>query len=467
MKKITLYLLTFFFIPFVTTQAQIKFDNTGNVGIGTIPNSKLEIKADNPNESGLRFSNLSSSSTPQAPNTKALSLDSQGNVILVPTNAGVPSSGIILSETESNTNLSSNGFSAYGAMNISFNAYNTSNQIYRYLKNTATTTTLASLNGGYHSLVWTGNKMISYGGLSLESANQSTNKGSAYDPSTGSWTSIIESPILTGSCMNHSAVWTGSKMILFGGRYNVNLYRGNVGTLSSNGASYDPNSNTWAMISNTNAPNARDYHTAIWIGSKMIIWGGSTDPNGPGNGLGATNTGKIYDPSTNTWANMSSLNAPASRGNATGIWTGSKFIVWGGCADPYVFANPLNSGGIYDPSNDTWISISNTNAPVAKNANIVIWTGSKMIVFGGVSTLSGGLLTSGAVYDPITDTWDNLTATGSPNNAVNGVWAGTKMLVWVLVQMVAYMIQAPILGQNWREMGQTLLEEKQFGLVLK
>lgn len=215
-----------------------------------------------------------------------------------------------------------------------------------------------------------------------------------------------------------------------GGRYNVNLYRGNVGTLSSNGASYDPNSNTWAMISNTNAPNARDYHTAIWIGSKMIIWGGSTDPNGPGNGLGATNTGKIYDPSTNTWANMSSLNAPASRGNATGIWTGSKFIVWGGCADPYVFANPLNSGGIYDPSNDTWISISNTNAPVAKNANIVIWTGSKMIVFGGVSTLSGGLLTSGAVYDPITDTWDNLTATGSPNNAVNGVWAGTKMLVW-------------------------------------
>src|SRR5437899_3254263 len=32
---------------------------------------------------------------------------------------------------------------------------------------------------------------------------------------------------------------------------------------------------TWTATSTTNAPSARDFHTSVWTGSEMIVWGGS------------------------------------------------------------------------------------------------------------------------------------------------------------------------------------------------
>src|SRR6516165_291305 len=48
---------------------------------------------------------------------------------------------------------------------------------------------------------------------------------------------------------------------------------------------------TWTATSTTNAPSARTLHTAVWTGSEMIVWGGT---DGQGNFL---NTGGRYDPS--------------------------------------------------------------------------------------------------------------------------------------------------------------------------
>jgi hypothetical protein len=31
----------------------------------------------------------------------------------------------------------------------------------------------------------------------------------------------------------------------------------------------------WTPIAATGAPSARAYHTAIWTGTEMLIWGGS------------------------------------------------------------------------------------------------------------------------------------------------------------------------------------------------
>ena len=60
----------------------------------------------------------------------------------------------------------------------------------------------------------------------------------------------------------HTAIWTGSKMIIWGG------YNGNY---LSTGATYYPVSDTWITITNSSAPAARDLHTAIWTGNKMIF----------------------------------------------------------------------------------------------------------------------------------------------------------------------------------------------------
>src|SRR5438270_5036421 len=36
-----------------------------------------------------------------------------------------------------------------------------------------------------------------------------------------------------------------------------------------------PCTDEWGATSTTNAPSARYYHTAVWTGSEMIVWGGT------------------------------------------------------------------------------------------------------------------------------------------------------------------------------------------------
>src|SRR5436309_4172644 len=55
-------------------------------------------------------------------------------------------------------------------------------------------------------------------------------------------------------------------------------------------------------------------------------------------------------------------------------------IVWGGYSGSY-----LNTGGRYNPSTDSWVATSTTNAPLGRYAHTAIWTGSEMIVWGGYS----------------------------------------------------------------------------------
>ena len=98
-------------------------------------------------------------------------------------------------------------------------------------------------------------------------------------------------------------------------------------------------------------PIAADYHTAVWTGSEMIVWGGS--------GIsGVLNTGGRYNPSTDSWTATSTTNAPSAREVHTAVWTGSEMIVWGG----YAAASLLNTGGRYNPSTNTWTATSSANA---------------------------------------------------------------------------------------------------------
>ena len=43
------------------------------------------------------------------------------------------------------------------------------------------------------------------------------------------------------------------------------------------GARYNPGTDNWTATTTTNAPEGRAYHTAVWSGSEMIVWGGLND----------------------------------------------------------------------------------------------------------------------------------------------------------------------------------------------
>jgi hypothetical protein len=102
----------------------------------------------------------------------------------------------------------------------------------------------------------------------------------AFDPSLNEWVADVGGSNAPSACYDHTAVWTGSRMIVWGGDGNA---------IFGNGASYDPVTYTWKSIDNTTAPVARQWHTASWSGNFMIVWGGWTP-------TGAANDGSVYTP---------------------------------------------------------------------------------------------------------------------------------------------------------------------------
>ena len=67
------------------------------------------------------------------------------------------------------------------------------------------------------------------------------------------------------------------------------VWGGNDGTnVVNTGGRYDPATDSWTPTSTTNAPEARAQHTAVGTGSEMIVWGGT------GNSGDLLNTGGKY-----------------------------------------------------------------------------------------------------------------------------------------------------------------------------
>jgi N-acetylneuraminic acid mutarotase len=166
-----------------------------------------------------------------------------------------------------------------------------------------------------HSAVWTGSKMIIWGG---ELSGQGTsNNGGIYDLTSDSWSTLSSTSGLS-SRRGHTAVWTGSKMIIWGGA--------SANTSFNNGASYNPTTDTWESISNVNAPCARVFHAAAWTGEKMVVFGGLENLNT----IVHLNSGGVYDPNTDTWSSLSDYDAPSARAYHSAVWSGEKIYVFGG-----------------------------------------------------------------------------------------------------------------------------------------
>ena len=199
---------------------------------------------------------------------------------------------------------------------------------------------------------------------------------------------------------DHTAVWTNTTMIIWGGRdaSSEDLDDGGI---------YDPVANAWISSALTNAsgtlvPAPRHFHTAVWTGSEMIVWGGAS-----GAANASVNTGGRYDPVADAWVSSSLTNGtgtrvPAARQLHTAVWTGGEMIIWGGSTTEN--SAGLNTGGRYAPSTDSWAVSSLTNGtgarvPTGRLFHTAVWTSAsdqRMIVWGGqLSSADAGLNTGG------------------------------------------------------------------------
>lgn len=273
---------------------------------------------------------------------------------------------------------------------------------------------------GNHTAIWTGSEMIIWAGITaIDGFHTFFNDGRRYDPGTDSWIPMAPDAVPPLTRADGAAVWTGSEMVVWGG-----IHR-NAAILAS-GAKYVPATDTWSPTSALGAPAKRYHHSAVWTGTEMIVWGGLNSV------FTAAQTGGCYDPALDSWrATAINPPTPSARFRHTAVWTGSEMIVWGGQV-PSTFS-ATNTGGRYDPGTDTWrIMDSGPAAPAPRVAHSAHWTGKEMFVWGGQGVPGYVSMNTGGRYDPTTDGWTPIDASGAPDPRAYhaSVWTGSSMLVW-------------------------------------
>jgi hypothetical protein len=267
-------------------------------------------------------------------------------------------------------------------------------------------------------LAWNGSKLFVWGGLGVVAPNSVFDSGGLYDDWSNSWSSLPEEgappPAVFLSLLDPAATVAAGRFFTWGET-----------AAGSAGGTFDPTIGAWAAVTANEAPSPRQFAVVVSTGNQIIVWGGAKNP---AEGLDL-DTGAVYDPVQDRWTPMTTVGAPAARNDAGGVWMGSKMMVWGGI-NQYVSGYGFASGGVYDPVADRWASVSTVNAPGGSLQPAMVWTGSRVIVW-GPSGLPG--MSDGGSYDPETDTWELLPAEAALVSAGSGppaVWTGSRMILF-------------------------------------
>ncbi len=264
--------------------------------------------------------------------------------------------------------------------------------------------------------VWTGTEMIVWGG---NTGTTYLNTGGRYNPATDTWTSmnLTNAP---ASRRRAAAVWTGTEMLVWGGS--------NAGVLGDGGR-YRPvagGPGSWSALPSTGAPAGRFWHTAVWTGNRMVVYGGSANVN-----LASFNDGARFNPAGGgSWEAIAA--GPSPRYFHTAVWTGSRMLVWGG--SDFNLTSPIAGGSSYDPVANVWQAITTAGAPPPRYQHSAVWTGNEMILWGGSTSNVNQFVYSaaGGRYRPADNTWTATAETGAPSGRIlpNAVWTGADMIVW-------------------------------------
>jgi N-acetylneuraminic acid mutarotase len=258
-----------------------------------------------------------------------------------------------------------------------------------------------------HAAVWTGREMLVWGGM-LPMAGTAAGDGAAYDPNTNTWRPIATSGAPSAR-HSHKAVWTGSKMLVWGG-----FEKGGYAKL---GGAYDPETDTWTTIPEPPI-GGRTRHGMVWTGTELVVWGG-LDANG------ALADGARYNLASGKWEVLPA-GGPKGRASHAFVWSGSELLLWGGTDTFDWFAD----GHRLDLAAGAWgAPMPTAGGPSLRESTTGIWTGQSFLIWGGWN--GGDYMPDGATYDPKADAWTAMKGDGPTGRASHvSIWTGDELFVW-------------------------------------
>ena len=224
-------------------------------------------------------------------------------------------------------------------------------------------------------------RVIVWGG---SSGSGYLNNGAALDVTTNQWTALPVGPLRAR--MEHSAVWSGSSMMVWGGYANT----GSESVHVNDGASYDPVVATWTMLASNSAPRPRLRHQALWVdsgaSSGMMVLGGSGVSTFFGDG-------GLY--SGTSWTPVSDFFGVDARAFATAVFIPPWVLSWGGQNYSGQFDD---DGVVYDTRQTPWTVARLPTAPSARAHHTAVAVDGRMVIWGGRD--STGYLGTGAWLNP-------------------------------------------------------------------
>ncbi len=176
-------------------------------------------------------------------------------------------------------------------------------------------------------------------------------------------------------------IWTGSEMLVFS---------------PGGGGRFDPERNRWTPLSVEGLPDEliREWdssrHTPVLAGRWLVFpypkkYGCLWD-------YGSPYVVVLYDLEEDRWTALRFTDqAPRARKFPVTVWTGEKLLIWGGVGEVFVEgegarAEVLGDGAALDPATGTWTPMSGEGAPSPRSAAAGIWTGERLWVWGGLAT---------------------------------------------------------------------------------
>lgn len=281
-----------------------------------------------------------------------------------------------------------------------------------------------------HSVVWTGEEMIVWGGRSHHRAFAD---GAAFDPRTGTWRMLAAAPLEPRGL--HVAAWTGREMLVVGGEGH------------RDGAAYDPATDRWRPIAT--APVALppgdlyDRTPAELALGRLFIWSTLRDELA------------VYDPDADVWSVIDGPGLPVAGGvlrwdgwalwalgdtGGAGPMAGAR--LWEGQGeweampapqegDPGYGGEARSAGfagwalvagdGALDTRSWRWRPAPANPMPGCEGVGEAIQLDDRPLLFGWCGHMS--------VLDPERGTWAVYEVEGFPTRGET-VWTGTEVLNW-------------------------------------
>jgi N-acetylneuraminic acid mutarotase len=216
-----------------------------------------------------------------------------------------------------------------------------------------------------------------------------------------------------------SGTWqsTGSMSAERGGAASVLLPDGSVlvtGGNDANGPTASAESYSGSGFSAAAAMHsARAGHTATLLpDGRVLVTGGN-------NGSGATNSAEVYDPSSGSWSTLSSFMVdPRSGHSATLLDDGTVLLIGGG----------VSSVELFDPSSDSFSFVGSLNAARTGHGAALMKNGS-VLVAGGADA-DGNAIASVEIFDPVSGSSSPAASLSTPRNHAT---ATTDVDGWVVV----------------------------------